>query len=78
MLQDEKTAARAIAGNPASPQAATDYDELKLRAIKSQREALERLRQSGEISDEAYHRMEEESVRAAEAAWGEMCGFLAE
>jgi monovalent cation/hydrogen antiporter len=59
-VREQYAAARAVAGNPASPQAATDYDELRLRAIKSQREALERLRRSGAIGDEAYHRMEEE------------------
>ena len=45
---------------PPSPQAATEYDELRLRAIKHQRQTLARLRAQGTIGDEAYHRLEEE------------------
>jgi hypothetical protein len=51
---------RAVAANPDNPQGATDHDELRLHAIKSQRNALERLRIEGTIGDEAYHRLEEE------------------
>jgi hypothetical protein len=32
-----------------NPQAATDYDELRLRAIQIQRQALDRLRAEGRI-----------------------------
>src|SRR5262249_5820935 len=59
-LRDQYAAARAVAENPDDPQAATEYDELRLRAIKRQRQALERLRAQGTIGDEAYHRLEEE------------------
>jgi Na+/H+ antiporter len=59
-VREQYAAARTVAENPDSPQAATDYDKLRLRAIKSQRKALERLRLEGSIGDEAYHRLEEE------------------
>ena len=41
------------------PQAATKYDELRLRAIAAQRAALHRLRERGEIGEEAFHRIQE-------------------
>ena len=53
-------AQRTIAENPEDAQAATEYDRLRLYAIKSQRDALEELRRNGTIGDEAYHRLEEE------------------
>ena len=59
-LREQYEAAQAVAENPDDPQAATEHDELRLRAIKSQREALDRLREEGKIGDEAYHRLEEE------------------
>jgi len=59
-VRQQYAAARAIAENPASPQAATDHDELKLRAIARQRQALDRLRAEGAIGDDTYHRLEEE------------------
>ena len=59
-VREQYAAARAIAENPDDPQAATHYDELRLRAIKRQRQALHRLRAEGKIGDEAYHRLEEE------------------
>jgi monovalent cation/hydrogen antiporter len=59
-VREQYAAERAVAENPANPQAATEYDELRLRAIKSQRQALERLRAAGTIGDEAYHRLQEE------------------
>jgi Na+/H+ antiporter len=64
--REQYAAARAVAENPDDPQAATEYDELRLRAIKRQRQALERLRAQGTIGDEAYHRLEEE------IAWAEL------
>ena len=60
-VREQYAAARTVAENPEMPQAATDYDELRMRAIKGQRDALERLRVQGAIGDEAYHRLEEES-----------------
>jgi Na+/H+ antiporter len=59
-VRDQYAAARAVAENPASPQAATDYDELRLRAIQQQRRTLDRLRATGRIGDEDYHRLQEE------------------
>jgi len=59
-VREQYAAARAVAEKPNGPQAATEYDELRLRAIKHQRKALERLRTQGTIGDEAYHRLEEE------------------
>ena len=59
-VREQYAAARAVAENPANPQAATEYDELRLRAITCQRQALDRLREEGTIGDEAYHRLEEE------------------
>jgi CPA1 family monovalent cation:H+ antiporter len=59
-VREQYAAARTVAENPANPQEATKYDELRLRAIGQQRLALERLRTAGAIGDEAYHRLEEE------------------
>ena len=59
-VREQYAAAGTVANNPNDPQQATEYDELRLRAIKHQRQALERLRTEGTIGDEAYHRLEEE------------------
>jgi len=59
-VREQYAAELTVAGNPDAPQAATPYDDLRLRAIKKQRDALHRLRASGAISDEAFHRLEEE------------------
>jgi CPA1 family monovalent cation:H+ antiporter len=48
------------AQNLEAPQAPTRLDELRLKLVPLQREALSRLRIDGEISDEAYHRIEED------------------
>jgi monovalent cation/hydrogen antiporter len=53
-------AARRIAEQVDDPQAATELDLLRLKAIKYQRKTLERLRDERTIGDEAYHRLEEE------------------
>jgi monovalent cation/hydrogen antiporter len=60
VVRKQYAAARAVAENAEAPQAATDFDELRLRAIDSQRDELDRLRRSGAIGDEAYHRLQEE------------------
>ncbi|HLQ90981.1 MAG TPA: sodium:proton antiporter [Xanthobacteraceae bacterium] len=59
-VRDLYAAARTVAESSENPQAATEHDELRLRAIKHQRAALERLRHEGTIGDEAYHRLQEE------------------
>ena len=59
-VREDFAASRKVAENAEAPQAATAHDLLRLRAVKHQREALERLRKDGSIGDEAYHRIEEE------------------
>ena len=59
-LRGYYTAARAVAKDANAPQAATEYDQLRLRAIAAQRQALHRMRAEGRISDEAFHRLQEE------------------
>ncbi|TIT32090.1 MAG: sodium:proton antiporter, partial [Mesorhizobium sp.] len=60
VVREQYEAQRRVAENPEDAQAATEYDRLRLYAIKRQRDALEELRRSGTIGDEAYHRLEEE------------------
>src|SRR5579883_866013 len=60
LVRKQYAAARTVAQNPDAPQAATDFDVLRLRAIESQRDELLRLRRDGAIGDEAYHRLQEE------------------
>ena len=56
MAREKYAAARKVAEDHNEPQAATKYDELRLRAIAAQRAALQRLRAQGEIGEEAFHR----------------------
>ncbi|RUU06941.1 sodium:proton antiporter [Mesorhizobium sp. USDA-HM6] len=60
VVREQYEAQRLIAKNPEDAQAATEYDRLRLYAIKRQRDTLEELRRNGTIGDEAYHRLEEE------------------
>ncbi|RVC41393.1 sodium:proton antiporter, partial [Mesorhizobium sp. M4B.F.Ca.ET.088.02.2.1] len=60
VVREQYEAQRRVAENPEDAQAATEYDRLRLYAIKRQRDALEELRRNGTIGDEAYHRLEEE------------------
>ncbi|WP_296745252.1 sodium:proton antiporter [Mesorhizobium sp.] len=60
VVREQYEAQRKIAENPDDAQAATEYDRLRLYAIKRQRDTLEELRRNGTIGDEAYHRIEEE------------------
>src|ERR1700738_2770765 len=60
MMREQYAAARKGAEDHYEPQAATKYDELRLRAIAAQREALYHLRAQGEIGDEAFRRIQEE------------------
>ena len=53
-------AAQVVAGDARYPQGPTEEDTLRLRAIEAQRQTLTVLRDRGQISDEAYHRLEEE------------------
>jgi monovalent cation/hydrogen antiporter len=59
-VREQYAAARKVAEDQNEPQAATRYDELRLRAIAAQRAALHRLRARGEIGEEAFHRIQEE------------------
>ena len=55
--QAMRTIARDRGGNP---QADTEHDWLRIDAICAQRELLATLRRQGKISDDAFHRLEEE------------------
>src|SRR5271156_1207455 len=59
-VREQYAAASKVAEDQHEPQGATKYDELRLRAIAAQRAALHRLRAGGEISDEAFRRIQEE------------------
>ena len=59
-LRDQYQAARTTAGDESAPQAATEYDRLRLQAINAQRQALHRLRARRGIGDEVFHRLQEE------------------
>jgi Na+/H+ antiporter len=60
IIREQYAAARQVAEDQHEPQAATKYDELRLRAIAAQRAALHRLRALGEIGDETFRRVLEE------------------
>jgi CPA1 family monovalent cation:H+ antiporter len=53
-------AAREVALDRARPQGASTHDVLRLRAVGAERARLHQLRERDEISDEAFHRLEEE------------------
>ncbi|MFC5069723.1 cation:proton antiporter [Flaviflagellibacter deserti] len=59
-VRHEYQAKRKIAQDPDDPQGVTEQDQLRLRAIAAQRKVLLDIRQKGEISDEAFYRLEEE------------------
>jgi NhaP-type Na+/H+ or K+/H+ antiporter len=56
----EYRAARELARDEDHPQEQTEHDRLRTIAIHSQRDVLEKMRDSGRIDDDAYHRLEEE------------------
>jgi CPA1 family monovalent cation:H+ antiporter len=60
MVRGEYEARRTVAGNIAGAQDGTEHDGLRLKAIRRQRDVLEKLRAEGTIGDQAYHRLEEE------------------
>jgi CPA1 family monovalent cation:H+ antiporter len=60
MLRAEYEARRAVAENVDEAQGGTEHDDLRLNAIKRQRDVLEKLRAEGTIGDQAYHTLEEE------------------
>ena len=59
-VRAEYEAMRTIARDRANPQADTEHDRLRIDAICAQRELLATLRRQGKISDDAFHRLEEE------------------
>ena len=59
-MREQYSAALVVAKDSENPQGTTEYDELRLNAIRHQRLLLEKLRADGTIGDEAYHRLEEE------------------
>jgi monovalent cation/hydrogen antiporter len=59
-LRKQYSAARHVAEDQSAPQAATEFDQLRLQAIEAQRRSLHELRRTGRISDEVFHRLQEE------------------
>jgi Na+/H+ antiporter len=59
-VRGEYRAARVMASDESQPQARTAHDRLRATAIRAQRQALDTLRESEQIEDDAYHRLEEE------------------
>jgi CPA1 family monovalent cation:H+ antiporter len=59
-VREQYLAARRVAEDQCDPQAATDFDRLRMRAIEAQRRALHDLRRQGRIGDDAFHRIQEE------------------
>jgi len=59
-VRAEYEAMRAVAQDRTHPQADTEHDRLRIDAICAQRELLAALRRGGDISDDAFHRLEEE------------------
>ena len=60
-LRGELKATRRVSQDEDEPQAATEHDALRLRTLKARREKLHAMRRSGEIGDDAYHRLMEEA-----------------
>ena len=59
-VRAEYEAMRTVARDRARPQADTEHDRLRIDAICAQRELLATLRRKGQISDDVFHRLEEE------------------
>jgi monovalent cation/hydrogen antiporter len=59
-LRKQYSAALHVAEDENAPQAATEFDRLRLRAIEAQRRTLHELRRTGRIGDDVYHRLQEE------------------
>jgi Na+/H+ antiporter len=59
-VRAEYEAMKAVAKDRTNPQADTEHDRLRIEAICAQREFLGKLRREGTITDDAYHRLEEE------------------
>jgi CPA1 family monovalent cation:H+ antiporter len=59
-VRAEYEAARLIAEDSSRPQAKTEHDRLRMKAIAEERRVLADLRSKGRINDDAFHRLEEE------------------
>jgi CPA1 family monovalent cation:H+ antiporter len=59
-VRAEYEAARVLAEGGSRPQAAAEHDRLRLKAIAAERRVLTELRCDGRITDDAFHRLEEE------------------
>jgi CPA1 family monovalent cation:H+ antiporter len=59
-VRAEYEAMRTVAKNRRNPQADTEHDRLRIDGICVQRDLLAGLRREGKISDDAFHRLEEE------------------
>jgi hypothetical protein len=59
-VQAEYAATIALATNPFQPQAGSEHDRLRVKAIAAQGRVLAELRCDGRIDDDAFHRLEEE------------------
>jgi CPA1 family monovalent cation:H+ antiporter len=59
-VRAEYEAARQIAKDNSRPQAKTEQDRLRMKAIAAERRALADLRSRGRIDDDVFHRLEEE------------------
>jgi Na+/H+ antiporter len=59
-VRAEYEAMKAVAKDRSNPQADTEHDKLRVDAICAQRELLAALRRKGEISDDVFHRLQEE------------------
>jgi len=60
LVRRQYQAAAAVAASLEHPQAATDYDRLRLTAIVAEREVLRTLWRGGEIGDDAFRLLQEE------------------
>ena len=59
-VRAEYKAMKVVSKDRANPQADTEHDRLRIDAICAQRDLITKLRQGGQISDDAFHRLEEE------------------
>jgi Na+/H+ antiporter len=59
-VRAEYEAAGRAARDLTNPQGDTEHDRLRMAAVAAQREVLAALRREGRISDDAFHRLEEE------------------
>lgn len=59
-LREEYRSKAAVASNDTQPQADTEFDRLRRRAIAAQREALLLLRRDEQVSEDVFYQLERE------------------